>query len=173
MRESFKQIKNNMNKQNTEAFLKKNIVMYAKKVRDIQKEQVDPYIELIEKSISELYPSLVNKDDGPQNWACDIVNASSNTEVIETLDRIEQILEDDYKNKWVCCVCGKNTYEVDCEYLSGFDHLSCLVTEEMKTLKHNNVFIEIKNQLDTLKIYTKQLEEYIQKLETNYNEPTN
>lgn len=162
-----------MNKKEKESFLKKNIVMYAKKVRDIQTNQIDPFINLIENSLKELYPSLINKDDGVENWACDIINAASNTEVIETLDRIEQILEEDYKNKWVCCVCGENTYEVDCENLSGVDHLSCLITEEMKSLKNNNVFIEMKNQLDTLKIYTKQLEQYIEKLETNYNEPTN
>ena len=41
-----------MNKQEKEVFLKKNILMYAKKIRNIQKEQVDPYVELIETELA-------------------------------------------------------------------------------------------------------------------------
>jgi hypothetical protein len=85
-----------MNESNSEVLVKKNIVMYAKKIRDIQQEQVNPYMELIEKNLAELYPSLVDRDDGVENWTCDIINASSNAEVIETLDRVEQILEKEY-----------------------------------------------------------------------------
>ena len=162
-----------MNKQEKEVFLKKNILMYAKKVRNIQKEQVDPYVELIETELGQLYPALIGRNDGLSDWTCDIMNAESNSEIMETLDRIEQILEEEYKEKWICCICGDNTYNVDCEYLSGIDHLSCLVEEEIKSSKKNDSYIEIKNQLETLKNYTKQLEEQIQKLEGYYNEPTN
>ena len=91
-----------MNKQDKEVFLKKNITMYAKKIRDVQSEQIDPYIELIETELRQLYPELIDKEDGVENWACDIVNASSNSEVIGTLDRIEQILEEEYKEKSNC-----------------------------------------------------------------------
>ena len=35
---------------------KRNIIMYAKKIRDIQTQQIDPFIELIEKHLVELYP---------------------------------------------------------------------------------------------------------------------
>jgi|688.fasta_scaffold92054_4 chromosome segregation ATPase len=165
-----------MNKSNSEVFLKKNIVMYAKKIRDIQQEQVNPYIELIEKSLSELYPSLVDRDDGVPNWACDIVSADSNTEVMNTLDRIEQILEKEYKDKWVCCVCGENTYNVDCEYLAGVDHLSCLTIEELKQEKKNqknDQLHELKNQLSNLQTYVSQLEKQLARLEENYDETTN
>ncbi len=86
-----------MNKQDKEVFLKKNITMYAKKIRDVQSEQIDPYIELIETELRQLYPELIDKEDGVENWACDIVNASSNSEVIGTLDRIEQILEEELR----------------------------------------------------------------------------
>jgi len=162
-----------MNKQEKEVFLKKNILMYAKKIRNIQKEQVDPYVELIETELGQLYPALIGRNDGLSDWTCDIMNAESNSEIMEILDRIEQILEEEYKEKWTCCICGDNTYNVDCEYLSGVDHLSCLVEEEIKSSKKNDSYIEIKNQLETLKNYTKQLEEQIQKLEGYYNEPTN
>jgi len=165
-----------MNKSNNEVLLKKNIVMYSKKVRDIQRDQIDPYIELIEKSLSELYPSLVDRDDGVPNWACDIVSADSNTEVMNTLDRIEHILEEEYKDKWVCSVCGENTYNVDSDYLSGVDHLSCLLTEELKEERKNQKndhLHEIKNQLSNLQTYVSQLEKQLARLEENYDEPTN
>jgi len=165
-----------MNKSNSEVFLKKNIVMYAKKIRDIQQEQINPYIELIEKSLSELYPSLVDRDDGVPNWACDIVSADSNTEVMNTLDRIEHILEEEYKDKWVCSVCGENTYNVDSDYISGVDHLSCLLTEELKEERKNQKndhLHELKNQLSNLQTYVSQLEKQLARLEENYDEPTN
>jgi len=165
-----------MNKSNSEVFLKKNIVMYAKKIRDIQQEQINPYIELIEKSLSELYPSLVDRDDGVPNWACDIVSADSNTEVMNTLDRIEHVLEEEYKDKWVCSVCGENTYNVDSDYISGVDHLSCLLTEELKEERKNQKndhLHELKNQLSNLQTYVSQLEKQLARLEENYDEPTN
>lgn len=165
-----------MNKTNNEVFLKKNIIMYAKKIRDIQQEQVNQYIELIEKSLSELYPSLVDRDDGVPNWACDIVSADSNTEVMNTLDRIEHILEEEHKDKWVCSVCGENTYNVDSDYLSGIDHLSCLLTEELKEEKKNQKndhLHELKNQLSNLQTYMSQIEKQLSRLEEYPHEPTN
>ena len=149
------------------------IVTYAKALRRIQTEQVDPYIELIEKELIKLYPELKNCEDNALNWAYDILNAKSTSEVIETLDRIKQIFEKEHKNKWVCCICGKNTYNDDCEYLAGVDHLSCILNEDMKTVKNKDEFVEIKNQFSNMKIYIKQLEEHIQRLEPHYNEPTN
>ena len=162
-----------MNKQKKEVFLKKNITMYAKKIRDVQSEQIDPFIELIGTELRELYPELIDKEDGVENWACDIFNASSNSEVIETLDRIEKILEKEYKEKWVCSICHESTHNVDNDYLAGINHLSCVLTEEIESINKKGSFANIKNELESLKNYTKQLEEQIQKLERNYNEPTN
>ena len=149
------------------------IVTYAKALRRIQTEQVDPYIELIEKELIKLYPELKDREDNALNWAYDILNASSNSEVIETLDRIELILEREYKEKWVCSICHESTRNVDSEYLAGINHLSCVLTEEIESINKKGSFANIKNELESLKNYTKQLEEQIQKLERNYNEPTN
>ena len=30
--------------------------------------------------------------------------------------------------KYICSYCGKSTYEVDIDYLSGYDHLSCVIS---------------------------------------------
>lgn len=34
---------------------------------------------------------------------------------------------------WTCKYCGKNTSEVEYDYLSGYDHLSCALENEIKT----------------------------------------
>ena len=149
------------------------IVTYAKALRRIQTEQVDPYIELIEKELIKLYPELKDREDNALNWAYDILNADSTSEVIETLDRIKQILDEEHKEKWVCSICHESTYNVDSDYLAGTNHLSCVLTEEIESLNKKGSFTNIKNELESLKNYTKQLEEQIQKLERNYNEPTN
>ena len=156
------------------------IVTYAKALRRIQTEQVDPYIELIEKELIKVYPELKDREDNALNWAYDIINADSTSEVIETLDRIKQILEKEHKEKWVCSICHENTHNVDSDYLAGINHLSCVLTEEMeqmkkkvKPVKNNDEFHEIKNQFSNMKIYINQLEEHIQRLESGYNEPTN
>ena len=149
------------------------IVTYAKALRRIQTEQVDPYIELIEKELIKLYPELKDREDNALNWAYDILNADSTSEVIETLDRIKQILDEEHKEKWVCSICHESTYNVDSDYLAGINHLSCVLTEEIESLNKKGSFTNIKNELESLKNYTKQLEEQIQKLEGNYNEPTN
>ena len=154
--------------------ISKNIIItYAKALRAIQKDQIDPYINLIEKELIKVYPELEDREDNALNWAYDILNADSTSEVIETLDRIKQILDEEHKEKWVCSICHESTYNVDSDYLAGTNHLSCVLTEEIESLNKKGSFTNIKNELESLKNYTKQLEEQIQKLEGNYNEPTN
>ena len=152
------------------------IVTYAKALRRIQTEQVDPYIELIEKELIKLYPELKDREDNALNWAYDIINADSTTEVVEILSIVERMIDHERKEKWVCCVCGENTYNVDCEYLAGVDHLSCLTIEELKEDRKNqknDQLHELKNQLSNLQTYVSQLEKQLVRLEENYDEPTN
>ena len=84
----------------------------------------------------------------------------------------------------MCSICHENTHNVDSDYLAGINHLYCVLTEEIeemkkkeKPVKNNDEFHEIKNQFSNMKIYIKQLEEHIQRLESGYesgyNEPTN
>ena len=160
-----------MNNINQKEFDRKNILMYAKKIRDIQRDQIDPYVELIEKCLNNLYPDLKNKEDGVENWACDVMNASSNTEVIETLNRIEEILYDENKEKWVCCVCGENTFDLDCENLFGKDHISCVLEEEMKN-KHKTKEMEdpyfiLKEKINNLYTMLNETKEQLKELENS------
>ncbi len=40
---------------------------------------------------------------------------------------------------YICSICGQSTYDVDIDYLIGFDHLSCVLE---KSLKMNKIVIE-------------------------------
>jgi len=44
--------------------------------------------------------------------------------------------------KYICQYCGKSTYDVDIDYLVGYDHLSCNLE------RHNKVFPKKKKQLE-------------------------
>ncbi len=36
------------------------------------------------------------------------------------------------ENQWICQFCGQDTSNVDYDYLSGHDHISCILSIEMK-----------------------------------------
>ena len=40
--------------------------------------------------------------------------------------------------KYICSYCGKSTYEVDIDYLSGYDHLSCVISNSRMKRKLEN-----------------------------------
>ena len=111
----------------------KNIVItYAQKIRNVQSEQIDPYIELIEQELIKIYPELKDREDNALNWAYDIINETSNNDVVETLNRIDDIITKERKAQWICDHCGKNTYNDDCEYLFGKNHIGCVLSEDIK-----------------------------------------
>jgi hypothetical protein len=112
----------------------KNIIItYARAIRDIQNKQIDPYMELIEKELIKIWPDLEGQEDGAANWACDISSATSNEEVASILNRLNTIVENrriedsELRSKWMCRYCGKDTSEVEYDYLSGTDHLGCVL----------------------------------------------
>ena len=160
------------------------IVTYAKALRRIQTEQVDPYIELIEKELIKLYPELKDREDNALNWAYDILNAESNTEVVETLTRLEKIITNERKEKWVCNYCGKNTYNDDVEYLFGTNHIGCALEEDIKNREHSDPdyildarlrkITELESELRNTKRELVNMELRLEHLRSDYpHEPTN
>lgn len=151
------------------------IVKYARVIRDINKTQIEHYERLIQEELGRLFPSLQGKEEnGTVDWSCDIMNCDSDEEVIETISRIRQIEQVKAKKDWTCKYCGKNTYEVDCDYLVGVDHLSCVLedTETEENTTSSNVD-QLKHQMQRMQDYITQLEHRLSQLETHYNEPTN
>lgn len=165
--------------------ISKNIILtYAKALRAIQKDQIDPYLTLIEKELIKLYPELEDRDDNALNWAYDIFNAESNAEVVETLNRVHNIITNERKEKWVCNYCGKNTYNDDVEYLFGTNHIGCTLNEDIKNREHSDPdyildarlrkITEIENKLQHHERELDTLHCELKRLRSDYHhEPTN
>jgi len=165
--------------------ISKNIIItYAKALRAIQKDQIDPYINLIEKELIKVYPELEDRDDNALNWSYDILNADSNAEVVETLTRLEKIITDERKEKWVCGYCGKNTYNDDIDYLFGTNHIGCALEEDIKNREHSDPdyildarlqkISDIERKLNTYESELNKLHVELVRLRSDYDhEPTN
>ena len=60
--------------------------------------------------------------------------------IIKYIDEIETLpdfdssqadkVEEEYLRHWTCSYCGEHTHEIDYDYLSGTDHLGCVLKEE-------------------------------------------
>ena len=123
----------------TPTIVSKNIIFtYARKIRNVQSEQIDPYIKLIEQELIKIYPELKDREDNALNWAYDIINSASNTDVSDTLTRLDDIITNERKSHWICDHCGKNTYNDDCEYLFGKNHIGCVLSEDIKNREHSD-----------------------------------
>jgi len=53
---------------------------------------------------------------------------------IETLpafeENVDHLAEESYLKHWTCRICGENTNEVEYDYLSGTEHLGCVLKQE-------------------------------------------
>ena len=67
---------------------------------------------------------------------------------IETLAEFEEDTSDKakelYMEHWTCELCGKHTHEVDYDYLSGTDHLECVLGKENN--RENQTKLEFKDE---------------------------
>lgn len=150
------------------------IAKYARQIRNIQKTQLEPYEKLIQEELGRLFPALLKmEEDGVVDWSCDIINCSSDDEVFDTIDRIRTIQKDQKNNGWTCKYCGKNTYDVDCEYLFGTDHISCTLETERTQESPLSTIDQLRSQMSRMQDYITQLESRLTQLETHYEEPTN
>ncbi len=169
----------------TPNIVSKNIIItYAQKIRSVQSEQIDPYIELIEQELIKIYPELKDREDNALNWAYDIINETSNNDVVETLNRLDGIVTNERKSQWICDHCGKNTYNDDCEYLFGKNHIGCVLSEDIKNREHSDPdyildsnlrkFTELESELRHTKRQLVNLELKLERLGEDYpHEPTN
>lgn len=79
---------------------RQKILMYAEVNRKLSEIQ-DTYVNNIVEELLKIHPDIneINPDDiwdtgdNALNWSYDIINANNNEEVIETLDRLQSILD--------------------------------------------------------------------------------
>ena len=69
---------------------------------------------------------------------------------IEELPQFEEGTSDKakklYMEHWTCSICGENTHEVDYDYLSGTDHLQCVLEKEQPKWVENDERMDIIGQ---------------------------
>lgn len=142
----------------------KNIILtYARAVRSIQNDQIGPYINNIAKEIMKQWPSL--DETNAIDWAYDVINADSNQEVVYTLNRIDGIVKEQERKKWICSYCGKNTYDMDIDYVNGTDHLACIFENEVKHREHR----DLESEVDNDKVVISNIEAQINNILTELN----
>ena len=92
--------------------------------------------------INNLMSTIQNTDEKPfvRELALErlkIINNDISSFIFNYIDEIEELPEFEkgtsnkakklYMEHWTCGICGKHTHEVDYDYLSGTDHLGCVL----------------------------------------------
>ena len=111
--------------------------------------------------INNLMSTIQNTDEKPfvRELALErlkIINNDISSFIFNYIDEIEELPEFEkgtsnkakklYMEHWTCGICGKHTHEVDYDYLSGTDHLGCVLEREQPELVENNERMDIIGQ---------------------------
>ncbi len=82
--------------------------------------------------------------------------------ITATLKSKEDLADKEYwdkkREKWVCELCGKNTFDVDWDYIgSNYNHLGCELEKEMEEEKNNDYVYsgDMKKNRGTIKVEKK------------------
>jgi|TARA_R110000868_G_scaffold9602_17_gene47365 hypothetical protein len=145
------------------------IVACARTLRKIQEGQIETILRVIQRELINKFPSIEGRDEnGPVDWSYDIMNCDTDEDVEKTINRIDNI-----ENKsWKCQYCGKDTYDVDIDYLFGFNHIECALnaekdcsTAECAALKEQDDIDQLKKQFDEVVTILKGLQDQIERLD--------
>lgn len=137
------------------------IVGCAAALRKIHENQIESILRVIQRELINKFPSIEGRDEnGPLDWSYDIMNCETDDEVIKTINRIDNI-----ENKsWKCEYCGKDTYEVDSDYLFGFNHVECALKAEMDETEPTEIE-NLKKQFDEVVAAMRHLQHKIEQLD--------
>ena len=109
--------------------------------------------------INNLMSTIQNTDEKPfvRELALErlkIINNDISSFIFNYIDEIEELPEFEegtgeeakrlYMEHWTCGICGKHTHEVDYDYLSGTDHLGCVLEKENN--EENQIELEFKDE---------------------------
>ena len=109
--------------------------------------------------INNLMSTIQNTDEKPfvRELALErlkIINHDISSFIFNYIDEIEELPEFEkgtsnkakklYMEHWTCGICGKHTHEVDYDYLSGTDHLGCVLEKENN--EENQIELEFKDE---------------------------
>ena len=83
--------------------------------------------QIIRDVLADMSESQINlASEAARNMVSDLISATLKTKGTYTEYGDDEIEEQNARETWVCEICGKNTFEVDYDYLgSGTNHLGC------------------------------------------------
>ena len=89
-------------------------------LEDMSKGQINLTSEAARKTIANAIITAIKTNNGRKGWVLDL----------STLDGKPKSIEETEKAKWICEICGKNTFHVDFDYIgSNYNHLGCELSE--------------------------------------------
>ena len=100
-------------------------------LEDMSTGQINLESEASRELIANTIIANIKTNNGRKGWVLDLSTLDSGPKLDTPI--YEKSEEWKVKESWVCSICGKNTYDVDWDYIgSGTNHLGCELESEMK-----------------------------------------
>ena len=102
-------------------------------LEDMSNDQINLASETARKTIANIIVASIRTSKG---WYLDLNHSKKQEEEDKKMIESHMTEVESEKAKWVCSFCGKNTYNVDFDYIgSEYNHLGCELEVEMKSDK--------------------------------------
>ena len=100
---------------------------------DMSNDQINLASETARETIANIIVATIRTNKG---WYLDLNHSKKQEEADKKMIESHMTEVESEKAKWVCSICGDNTYNVDFDYIgSGYNHLGCELEVEMKSDK--------------------------------------
>ena len=102
-------------------------------LEDMANDQINLASETARETIANIIVATIRTSKG---WYLDLNHSKKQEEEDKKMIESHMTEVESEKAKWVCSICGDNTYNVDFDYIgSGYNHLGCELEVEMKSDK--------------------------------------
>ena len=105
-------------------------------LEDMSQDQINLASETARETIATVIISAIRASD--KGWYLDLDHSEEREKEDKKILESHKTEEWKVKESWVCSICGKNTYDVDWDYIgSGTNHLGCELELNIK-MKHSD-----------------------------------
>ena len=100
-------------------------------LEDMSQDQINLASETARETIATVIISAIRASD--KGWYLDLDHSEEREKEDKKILESHKTEEWQVKEFWVCSICGKNTYDVDWDYIgSGTNHLGCELEDEKR-----------------------------------------
>ena len=105
-------------------------------IKDVLEDMSTGQINLVSEASRELIANTIMAaikiNNGRKGWVLDLSTLDGGPKLDTPIYKKSD--EQKARETWVCSICGKNTYEVDWDYIgSGTNHLGCELKSELSS----------------------------------------